>query len=102
MKRPSGPCKTANLPESVHHQLSMYALAAGAAGVSVLALARPAEAKIVYTPAHIGIGRGGQVGIDLNHDGITDFYIQNSNSSFCVSILLAQPAQQSNGVVESS
>jgi hypothetical protein len=52
MNRPSGPRKTTNLPESLHQQLNMYALAAGAAGVGVLALAQPADAKIVYTPAH--------------------------------------------------
>jgi hypothetical protein len=38
MKRPSAPRKTAVLPESIHHLLNMYAIAAGAAGVSVLAL----------------------------------------------------------------
>jgi hypothetical protein len=49
MKRSSGPRKTANFSRSIHQQLNMYALAAGAAGVGVLALAQPAEAKIVYT-----------------------------------------------------
>ncbi len=38
----------ASLSDSVQRQLNMYALAAGAAGVSLLALANPAEAKIVY------------------------------------------------------
>jgi hypothetical protein len=33
----------------MHHQLNMYALAASVAGVGVLALAQPAEAKILYT-----------------------------------------------------
>ena len=42
--------KTAKLSESIHQQLSMYALAASAAGVGMLA--QPAEAKIVYTPVH--------------------------------------------------
>ena len=51
MKRSSGPRKAANLPESVHRQLNMYALAAGAAGVSMLGSAQPADAKIVYTRA---------------------------------------------------
>ena len=35
----------------------LYALAAGAAGVQLLALAPPAEAEIVYTGAHQAIGR---------------------------------------------
>jgi hypothetical protein len=54
MKRSSRPSRTpSNLSDSVHHQLSMYALAASAAGVSALTSAHPAEAKIVYTPAHV-------------------------------------------------
>jgi len=66
----------------------------------LFALALPAEAKIVYTPAHINIG-GGRVGIDLNHDGIADFFIYvNISSGDCASTLLTRPAQQSNGVVE--
>jgi hypothetical protein len=56
MKRASGPRKTARIPDSLHRQLNMYALAASAAGVSVLAMGQPVEAKIVYTPAHHVIG----------------------------------------------
>jgi hypothetical protein len=44
-----------NLADSVHQQLNMYALAAGAAGVGALALAQPVEARIVYAPAHRAI-----------------------------------------------
>jgi hypothetical protein len=51
----------------------MYALVAGAAGVGMLALAQPAEAKIVYTPAHAKVI--GPLPVDLNHDGIVDFYL---------------------------
>jgi hypothetical protein len=52
----------------------MYALAASAAGVGVLALAHTAQAKIVYTPAHTKIGQS--LKIDLNHDGIADFNLR--------------------------
>ena len=84
MNRPSGPRKTAsNLSESIHQQLSTYALAAGAAGVSVLAMAQPLEAKIVYTPTHVVIGRNGYDGIDFNDDGIIDVRI----SQACTAIL---------------
>jgi hypothetical protein len=71
------PRKTANLSKSLSHQLNMYTLAATAAGVGVLALAQPAEAKIVYTKAHKEIGRYGapKYTLDLNHDGIADFTI---------------------------
>jgi len=63
------------LSASVQHQLNMYALAASAAGVSALALAQPAEAKIVYTPAHIVLREQSntQYYLDLNHDGVKDF-----------------------------
>jgi hypothetical protein len=37
----------------------------------MLALAQPAEAKIIYTPAHKTIGP--TTFLDLNHDGIKDF-----------------------------
>lgn len=55
-----------------------YAVAAGAAGVGLLALAQPAEAKIVYTPSNIPITvNGPAVQLDLNHDGIADFSFFN-------------------------
>jgi len=73
MRRPSRPRATAELSKSLHQQLNTYALAAGAAGVSALALAQPAESKIVYTPAHEVIGPYYALQIDLNHDGISDF-----------------------------
>jgi hypothetical protein len=96
MKRSSGPRKTAsNLSQSIDRQLNMYAqaaraarvsdlagpshqrhntyaLAASAAGVGLLALT-PAEAKVVYTPVHIGLGS--VIRLDLNHDGTYDFYL---------------------------
>src|ERR1039458_9779518 len=65
------------VPQSLHNSLALYALAAGATGVGVLALAQPAEGEVVYTPAHEVIGRNQSFAIDLNHDGITDFTIQN-------------------------
>jgi hypothetical protein len=53
----------------------MYALAASAAGVGMLALAEPAEAKIVYTPTHEKLI--GNVPIDLNHGGKADMRFAN-------------------------
>jgi len=49
----------------------MYALAASAAGVGVLAVGQPARAKIIYTPAHTSIANG--TSMDLNHDHKADF-----------------------------
>jgi hypothetical protein len=59
------PRKPSKLSESIHHQLSSYALAATAAGVGVLALIQPAEGKIVYTAAHRRIGPHQTLHLDL-------------------------------------
>jgi hypothetical protein len=74
--------KTVDLSETVHQQLSAYALAASAAGVTLLALSQPSDAKIVYTPVHKVIGKNSSYQLDLNHDGITDFTIKNSHCSY--------------------
>jgi hypothetical protein len=50
-----------------------YALAAAAAGVSLLALAPPAEAEIVFTPQNSTLPLDSLVTVDLNHDGTPDF-----------------------------
>jgi hypothetical protein len=65
---PRTPCR---LPDSVHRQLNMYALAASAAGVGALALVQPAGARIIYTPANRVIGDGSV--LDLNHNHRVDF-----------------------------
>jgi hypothetical protein len=49
MQRPRTPSR---IPESLHQRLNSYALAASAAGVSLVALAQPAETKIIYTRTH--------------------------------------------------
>lgn len=73
------PQPASNLSDSVHQHLNMYAIAAGAAGVSMLALAQPAEAKVVYTNTGlIAIGWNSNYPLDLNHDGKSDFTIQNT------------------------
>jgi hypothetical protein len=74
MKRPRKP---ASLSQSVHHRLNMYALAASATGVSLLALAPPSEAEIIYTKAHVVLRARSdmQYPLDLNHDRIVDFLL---------------------------
>jgi hypothetical protein len=69
------------LSESVDQRLNMYVLAAGAAGVSLLACAQPAQAKIVYTPANKNIGSS--TFIDLNHDGVRDFKLTLVRTQHC-------------------
>jgi len=101
MKRSPEPRKTVNLSDSVHRQLNMYALSASAAGVGMLALAQPAEGKIVYTPAHHVIDYGARYKLDLNRDGITDFSIRNllsycDTDGICSKALRAYPALDGN------
>jgi len=79
MRRPRTPSR---ISESLHRQLNAYALAASAAGVGILALAQPAEGKIVYTHAHRNIGS--KTFLDLNHDGVNDFKFVNARTSRCV------------------
>jgi hypothetical protein len=64
-------------PALLNQRLNLYALAAGAAGVSLLALAQPAEAEVIFTPTHFVIGVGGihSYDLDIDGDGVTDFAI---------------------------
>jgi hypothetical protein len=94
--------KYANLPESVHQQLNLYALSATAAGVGMLALAPSAEAKIIYTPANVHIGINQRYNLDLNHDGIADFTIEDSfrgNGKCTTFAEIKEKASGVNGVV---
>jgi hypothetical protein len=77
MKRSPRPRRTVELPKSLHQRLNMYALAAGAAGVSAIALAPRADAKIIYTKTNTPIPVCKPYSLDLNHDGTTDFTISN-------------------------
>lgn len=48
----------------------------------MLALARPAESEIIYTKAHKAIGSGSTFHLDLNHDGIDDFDLKDTVTTF--------------------
>lgn len=92
------------LSEQFNHRLHMYSVAAGAAGVGLLALAQPASGEIVYTPADVVIAAHGvrSYPLDLNHDGTTDFFLnaisrQSIDQSGGTSLIFAKPAQ-GNGV----
>ena len=70
----SGPARPkANLPETTERRMNFYCLAVTAAGVSILALAAPAEAEIIITNKTIPIHANTSVLLDLNGDGVTDF-----------------------------
>jgi hypothetical protein len=65
---------SAELSDSVHRRLTMYALAASAAGVGVLALVEPAEAKVIYTPLSVKI----DMGATYRLGGVTDLTFVSS------------------------
>jgi hypothetical protein len=91
-----------NLTASTNHRLNSYALAAGAAGVSLVALAQPSEAEIVYTPAHGVASRHASYALDLNNDGVVDFTIADIVKHFDASSLqslAATPAVKGDGVM---
>ena len=71
------------------------ATAATAAGAGVLGVARPAEAEIVFTPAHAVIGIRTGYALDLTNSGTTDFILHGTSSFNCSTVfssLLAKPA----------
>jgi hypothetical protein len=72
------------LSETIDHRAKLYSVAAAAAGVTILALAQPADAEVVVHGTNIPINPSPDsnfiVSLDLNHDGIADF--QFSLSSF--------------------
>jgi len=79
----------------------MYALAASAAGVSLLGSAQPALAKIVYTPTDRSIAPGTSYALDLNHDGTTDFTLVNyfkATTSGGRGTLYAQPRMAGDAI----
>src|SRR5215472_4240980 len=81
-----------------------YAAGAGAAGVGLLALASPAKADIVYTPASIPIPHDGSpIEIDFSHDGVADFSLwvwQYQDFGPFFSDLFITGRNKGNGVVE--
>jgi len=68
------PRKKSSLNHGLDSKLLAYATAAGA---GLLALAQPAHAEIVYTPANQTITPNQYLQLDLNNDGIADFTIQD-------------------------
>ena len=75
----SKPRPGVKLGNEFEKRLSSYASSAVAAGVGLLAMTKSADARIVYTPAHIKIPVSDThtVPLDLNHDGKVDFSFAN-------------------------
>jgi hypothetical protein len=84
MRRPvQRPEEARKLSMPCQQQLNCYAVAAVAAGVSVMALAGQSEGKVVYTLTHRVISDGSSFKLDLNADGTTDLTIQNKHYTHC-------------------
>jgi hypothetical protein len=64
--------RISTLNSRIDKRLLAYMTTAGAAGVSLLAMTQPANAKVVYTPANRAISFDG-MHIDINNDGIPDY-----------------------------
>lgn len=78
MNRPPRQSRTDHRIPETSKRLNLYAMAASAAGVSLLAMTQPMEAEIIFTPSHLVIGAGGihRYDLDVDGDGVTDFAIQ--------------------------
>ena len=68
------------LRSRLEKDLHAYVMAACAAGVSILACASTASAKIVYTPANRFIFTSAR--LDLDHNGKADFVFSNTFTSY--------------------
>jgi len=101
MSRFSQPLGTpVNLSDATNRRLNLYSLAASAAGVSVLALTSPSQAKIIYTPAHERITQ--HTVVDLNHDGIADFALNpgsGTNAGMPFRYLVGAASRSRHGLV---
>jgi hypothetical protein len=79
-------------------QISMYALAAASAGVSVLALAQPAEGQIIYTPVHKVTSHNSTIAIDFNNDGTIDLGLRQSTYRTAAGLIYELKAVPTEGV----
>jgi hypothetical protein len=71
-----------NHPTGTDHRIKLYALAAAAAGVSVLALAQPAESEVVFTKRTIPLPGTVFVDLSMNNDGVSDFSFYLSSFAY--------------------
>ena len=101
MNRSFQPLKTpVKLSDSANRNLDLYLLAASATGVSIVALASPSQAKIIYTPSHVRIVQ--RTLVDFNEDGTNDFALipgSGTNSGFAFRYLAAFASRHGNALI---
>jgi hypothetical protein len=73
------------LSGGLERNLSAYTLAAGSAGVALLACVQPADAKIVATKTNLIVPSGGSISFDINNDGQMDFALSVIFEGGCTS-----------------
>jgi hypothetical protein len=102
MRNPRSPSEQIRKSFDLERQLNLYALAAAAAGVGMLALAQPAKSEITYTKAHRRIGPNTTLHLDVNHDGVADFDLKDifstTSQAGAFGRLTAIPAQRKNHI----
>jgi hypothetical protein len=85
-KRSKQPRTSVRINARLDKSLAAYVTAASAAGVGILAIAQPAHAKVVYTPANV-TAINGSLAIDFNGDGVTDLSFYGGNYAYDSSLL---------------
>jgi hypothetical protein len=79
-------------------RIAAYA-AVGVVGACLLSASPDAEAKVVYTPAHVVIDQGMKFDLDVDHDGVVDFVFSNGGSTF-IQLFGVIPQDHANAVVD--
>jgi hypothetical protein len=88
------------LNAALDRHLLSYAAAAAATGVGLLALAPSAQAKVVYHPADVTIQPNHVANLDLNGDGIQDFFLfASAVSSGVPTSLSIDPVRPNNRIL---
>ena len=93
----SSPSSPKPVSAALEKHLAAYA-AAGIAGACLLYATPNAEAKVVYTPAHVVINLGSKFDLDVNGDGLIDFVFSNAGTTF-IELFAVMPQHHSNAVV---
>jgi hypothetical protein len=83
------------LSAGLERNLSAYAVAAGSAGVALLACVQPADAKIISAKTNLLVPYQGSVQFDINNDGQMDFALSQVFKGGCTST--ATSARQKHG-----
>jgi hypothetical protein len=88
-RKRSGPRSKSSLSETLDRRLKMYSLAASAAGVSILALALPADAEVVVTAKNLTVVAGSPVYIEMTGVGKANVEIVANSSRFYEALIIA-------------